>query len=149
MLSPGEVTIVNGYNPYGEQNIDIYVHTLVTPSTVNRQQDNTQNISNYNNTQEYRTINNQQISNQQRNNVNTTTDISIQTGINENIRSNSSTMNTNTLFGNNQISMVNRGTQINNNNISSSNYLYQNNQSSSNNLENIITMISNSILKLN
>jgi hypothetical protein len=147
MLSPGEVTIVNGYNPYGEQNIDIYVHTLVTPTTVTRQQENNQNNPSYNNTQDLRGINNQQNNNQQRSNVNTTSDISIQTGLNENTRFNNNTMNTISLFGNNQTSLGNRSTQINNNNTSSNNNLYQNNPSS-NNLENIITMISNSILKL-
>jgi hypothetical protein len=35
MLSPGEIAMINGYNPYSENSVDIYVHTLVTQNTGN------------------------------------------------------------------------------------------------------------------
>lgn len=41
MLSPGEVAMINGINPYNEPNIDIYVHTLVAPSNIQLNQGNT------------------------------------------------------------------------------------------------------------
>jgi len=48
LLSPGESLIQNGYNPFPEPNIDIYVHTLVNPnqnSTTTTNNNNTNNIN--------------------------------------------------------------------------------------------------------
>ena len=90
MLSPGEVSMVNGYNPYVDQNIDIYVHTLVAPNTYLRQtqQTNENSQTNMNNNI---VINNQgnltnSHQNTQRNLRNRTSDISIQTGLNDDTR---------------------------------------------------------------
>ena len=150
MLSPGEVSMINGYNPYGEQNIDIYVHTLVTPTTILRQNNtalenlnlnNTTTNTNHNISYNSQEINNTSTNNQQNqansqryNRSNTrTNDISIQTGLNDETRQN-----------NINSSSFNRN-QLNNNNQNTNNF-----NNNPNNFENIMSIISNSklILKL-
>ena len=145
MLSPGEVALVNGYNPYSEQNIDIYVHTLVTPSTLirqNQQQEISQNVVISNNN-DVRNNNLQNTTIQRNPQRSRTSDMSIQTGINEEIRQNHNIINNIASVPiNNQSSLFNRATQNNNiNNNSSNNNMYT---QGNNNLENIMTMISNS-----
>lgn len=149
MLSPGEVALVNGYNNFGEQNIDIYVHTLVTPTTILRQQENNQNTNTNSNNQDLRNIVNQQGNIIQRNSQNRTNDISIQTGNNEDQRHIHSANNNINIIPNNQSSLNSRSTHINQHSTTlNNNNLFSNNQSS-NNLENIMTMISNSMSSLN
>lgn len=134
MLSPGEIALVNGYNPYGEPNIDIYVHTLVATSNLPRNNNQTTNIQG----------NINQVNNEISLNVNPTNtetqsnrnEISIQT---ESLRT--SELTRAILNGNQNINYSNQERNNNQSIFNQNNVQQQPTNQNFNNLENIISSI--------
>lgn len=130
MLSPGEVMMLNGYNTYTEPNVDILVHTVVSPSTQNGVSNN-QNVQSSTTTTNNNRLNvnntnlNQRVSQNTNQNSNTSYLSSI---LNSNTHNNSTINNPNNVVNNNNNTLENNNELINN--------LNNNNTINSNNLNN-------------